>query len=122
MRHELLNNELLLVVSDPGGLAASEGVSARAVVTATDEDVDRGGLVLAARDPLIHGGARYGFLVALARKQGNLGDALLQRGRADASLDGVLGDVVPTDPFELEWWRGGLGAFATLELVPASSG
>ena len=113
-RDQLLNASLGVVVTDPWELASLASAQTRAVVAAVDGDVDRGGLVLAVDEPYEYRGVTYRLLVALARGPESLADALVREGTAEANLYGIVGNALPADPFALEWWRGGLGAIATL--------
>jgi len=110
----LLNRELLLEVSEPWELAAEPGDAARrAVVKATDHDVERGRLLLEVDIPFDYRGVRYRLFTATARYEGSLASLLREHGRAVANLYGIPGDEIPSDPFA-DWWRGGLGMIATL--------
>lgn len=118
----LLNRKLFLAVGDPWELTAEPGGPPRqAVVKATDDDVERGHLLLEVDVPCDHRGTRYELFTAKARYEGaSLACLLLQHGTAVANLYGIPRDKIPCDPFG-DWWRGGLGIIGSLSTT-ASDG
>jgi len=115
----LLNLELFLAVGDPWELAAEPGgPPRRAVVKATDHDIERGQLLIEVDIPFDFRGTEYESFTASARYEGpGLAWLLLEQGTAVANLYGIPRDKMPSDPFG-DWWRGGLGILGSLSTKP----
>jgi hypothetical protein len=115
MPHGLMNRVVSVLISEPWELSTPAGGTGRkAVVKAT-----HGGsasLLLELQEPVLHDKATYRMLVAVPRGHRPLVDTLAAGESAEADLYGIPEDRTPEDPFNLDWWRGGLGIVGTLTL------
>ena len=115
----LMNRDVTLQISEPWELSAPAGGRGRtAVVKGVDSDDPPGRLLLELREPVVHGEVSYRLLVAVLRQHRSLAEILVGDQSAEADLYGIPEGRSVEDPFNLDWWRGGLGIVGTLSILP----
>jgi len=116
----LIGRRLAIDVSEPWELAREQGdpplvADVRQFQTSSPGD-GQGSLLLELRGALDFRGVGYKLLVARLRDKSAQSHPLPAGARFEADLYGIPLSKEVKDPFDLSWWRGGLGMVASLQI------
>jgi hypothetical protein len=109
-----------LVVSDPWEFGTAHGTgpfpATVLAVGAKHRDPRTDAVLVRLTPPLVHDGVPVEYLIATPRLEGADVKALAAGQPVDAALTRIPAERAQSgDPFDLSWWRGGLGLIGRLE-------
>jgi hypothetical protein len=118
----LVGKEVAVVVNEPWDFFTAHGAGpfrAKVLQIGPDPDVPtEDAALLRLETPLIYDGVDCEYFIARRRHEDDRIDALLTGAEIHSGLTRIPADRANSEnPFDLSWWRGGVGLIATLRKV-----